>query len=220
MGKKAALILFGAALLFFSVYFIFISNNFIFGLASVVLLLLSVPLFIILISKSDSFDEVIDKSKDTFLERAILFTKGKEVRSENSLDKLAEMTENRLYMLSSVFPFDFFSNKIYIDQKQIIIIYSQFFWTYQDYHVLVEDILMPVVETGLFFATLRLELGPGGFMQNPPPITFLKKSEALKTKRIIMGLLICRKEKIDFMEMTPDQIVEKVEEIGRVRIKK
>ena len=38
-----------------------------------------------------------------------------------------------------------------------------------------------------------------------------------KIKRIIVGLLICHKEKIDFSGITPQEILEKVEEIGRVK---
>lgn len=133
------------------------------------------------------------------------------------MGQLVQMTEGRLFKASAVFPFDLFPNKIFIEQKQIIIVYSQFFFTYQDYHVLIEDILMPIVEQGLFFATLRIELGPGGFQQNPPPIHYLKKNDALRIKKIIVGLLICHKEKIDLSEMTPAQVLENVEEIGRTK---
>lgn len=133
------------------------------------------------------------------------------------LDKLADMTEGRLFAFSSVFPFDFFPNQIIIEQKQIVIIYRQFFWSSQEYHVLIEDILTPIVENGVFFSTLKLQLGPGGFQQDPPPISFLKKAEASKAKRIIVGLLICHKEKIDFSGMKPSEIVKKVEEIGRFK---
>lgn len=137
--------------------------------------------------------------------------------SENKIKQLAAMTDGRLFKASAVFPFDFFPNKIFIEQKQVIIVYSQFFFMHQDYHVLIEDILMPVVEQGVLFATLKLELGPGGFQQNPPPFHYLKKNDALRIKKIIVGLLICHKEKIDLSEMAPAQVLENVEEIGRTK---
>lgn len=137
--------------------------------------------------------------------------------SDTRIKQLAQMTEGRLFKASAVFPFDLFPNKIYIEQKQIIIVYRQFFFNSQDYHILIEDILMPVVEQGIFFATLRLEMGPGGYQQNPPQVNFLKKNDALRIKRIIVGLLICHKEKIDLSEMTPGQILKNVEEIGRTK---
>ncbi|KKQ74803.1 MAG: hypothetical protein US96_C0025G0012 [Candidatus Woesebacteria bacterium GW2011_GWB1_38_5b] len=154
---------------------------------------------------------------ETILYRKFTSTINPVPKKETRLDQLAKMTEGRLFTASAVWPFDFFPNKIFIEQKQIIIVYKQFFLTTQDYHILIEDILMPIVETGVFFATLKLELGPGGFQQNPPAIEYLRKRDALKIKRIIVGLLICHKEKIDFSGITPQEILEKVEEIGRVK---
>jgi len=140
--------------------------------------------------------------------------KDKEV---TKIQHLAQMTERRLFKASTIFPFDFFPNKIYVEEKQVIMVYSQFFFTSQDYHILIEDILMPVVEQGIFFATLRLEMGPGGYQQNPPPVNFLNKKDAQRLKQIIIGLLICHKEKIDLSKMSTEQILEHVEEIGRTK---
>ena len=137
-------------------------------------------------------------------------------KTEKRIDQLAKMTEGQLFKLSAIFPFDFFPNKIFIEQKQIIIIYNKFLSS-KNQHILIEDILSPVVESGLFFSTLRFELGAGGFMQNPPPVQFLNKKDATRAKRIIIGLLICHKEKIDLSNMTTQAIIEKVEEIGRVK---
>ncbi|EKD86870.1 MAG: hypothetical protein ACD_37C00118G0003 [uncultured bacterium] len=151
---------------------------------------------------------------------SIIFQNEESLKNEkdrNQLDDLAEMTENRLYKLTAVFPFDFFPNQIYIEEKQIIIIYKQFFFTSQDYHILIEDILMPIVETSLFFATLKIEMGPGGFQQNPPPIQFLRKKQALRAKRIIVGLLVCHKEKINLSSFNNKELLGKLEEIGRFR---
>ena|SRR3989344_2745166 len=159
----------------------------------------------------------MESLKEDISFQKLVFKRKSDPEKETRLDQLVKMTEGRLFTASAVWPFDLFPNRIFIEQKQVIIVYSQFFFTAQDYHVLIEDILMPIVETGVFFATLKLELGPGGFQQNPPPIQYLRKKDALEIKRIIVGLLICHKEKIDFSGMTSQEILEKVEEIGRVK---
>lgn len=160
----------------------------------------------------------IDGKIKSKIESVIIENKlGSQKKNTKKLDELTKMTENRIYKLSAIFPFDLFPNKILIEQKQVIIIYKQFFFTSQDYHILIEDILMPIVETTLFFATLKLELGQGGFHQNPPPVTNLNKKEALKAKRIIVGLTVCQKENIDLSHLSKKEISEKVEEIGRYR---
>ncbi len=141
----------------------------------------------------------------------------KKVLMNDKLEKLTESTDRALYELSAVFPFDFFPNKIIIGEKQVVLIFKPFFFSSQIYHYLIEDLLTPVVESSIFFASLRLELGPGGFQQNPPRISYLKKGEAIRARRIMMGLLICKKEGIEFEGMSRTQIVEKVEEIGKIR---
>jgi hypothetical protein len=131
------------------------------------------------------------------------------------LDNLVSMTENKLFKLSTVFPFKLFQDNIIIEQKQIIIERSNFFFSSQQYSFSIKDILAPEIETSFLFAKLKLELGPGGFQQNPPSVSYLKKTEAQKAMRIIMGLIICDKEKIDLTNMSQVDVLNKVEEIGR-----
>lgn len=130
---------------------------------------------------------------------------------------LMQMTQNQLYKLSSVFPFDLFPDRIYIEQKQVIIISKQFFATSQDYQILIKNILMPIVESSIFFSTLRLEV-ISGTQHDPPIVRYLKKHEALKAKRIISGLMICDKEGIDLTTLPLEELIKKVEEIGRFKI--
>lgn len=139
--------------------------------------------------------------------------KSKESKKKQ-IDKLAALTQDTLFKTSAVFPFDFFPNEVIIEKKQIILVYKQFIRTQQEYNVLIQDLLMPIVEMSPFFAKLKLELGPGAFQQNPPPISFLKRGDAEEVKKIIQGLLICHKEKIDITDMNKDDIVKKTSEIG------
>ena len=127
------------------------------------------------------------------------------------------MTENRLFSASAVWPFDLFRNKIYIEEKQIILVFKQFFYINQEYHILIQDVLVPVVENSLLFSTLKIQLGPGGFQQDPPPLRYLPKKDALTAKEIIMGLLVCHKEEINIEDFDYDVIVDKLIEIGRYK---
>ncbi len=137
--------------------------------------------------------------------------------NSNKLDNLVKMTENRLFNLKSVFPFKLFPDSIVIEQKQVILICNQFFGSAQNYPILIKDILMPNIESSVFFATLKIKVVMGGVQQNPPSIRFLKKSEALKAARIITGLIICDREHIDLSGENQVEVVGKVEEIGRIK---
>ncbi|MFZ2206003.1 MAG: hypothetical protein WA061_03465 [Microgenomates group bacterium] len=177
------------------------------------ILFISAALFYFALSDSSASQQKSDISNTN----SYLFGRYSNGNSKK-IDNLLQMTRHRLYKLSSVFPFDLFPDQIFIEQKQVIIICKQFFATSQDYQILINHILMPVVENSVFFSTFRLEVAPGGIQQNPPAIQYLKKSEALKAKRIITGLMICDKEKVDLSLLSPQEVLKKVEEIGRFRV--
>lgn len=68
----------------------------------------------------------------------------------------------------------------------------------------------------MLFATLTFEIvGPE---KNPHKIKYLKIREALKAKRIIIGLKACFDEKIDTTKLSTSELITKVEEIGKSRI--
>jgi len=161
----------------------------------------------------------IKKGKElVILEKSKLFKKkSKNTKEEKQLDRLAKMTENRLFMMSTVWPFDLFRNRVYIEEKQVILVFKQFFFITQEYNILIQDILVPVVENSLLFSTLKIQMGPGGFQQDPPPVRFLPKNDVLKAKNIIMGLLVCHKEEIKLDDLEKEELLEKLIEIGRFR---
>lgn len=138
-------------------------------------------------------------------------SKDKNVRK---LDDLSSATGNRLYKLSSVFPFDLFPDDIVIEQKQVVIVQRNFFYSSEQFQISIKDILAPVIESNFFFSKLKLELGAGGFKQNPPSISHLKKEEARKARRIIMGLVVANKENIELSGMDHNEMLRKIEKVG------
>lgn len=209
MQGSAIFVSIGAILLLLTFYVVFWTENFYLILISILTVLLYMPAGYFLFGKKR-------KTKIKIPIKLPGIFKVDKKHSEE-IDKITTMTEDRLFELSSVFPFDLFPNKIIIGQKQVMLIYRQFFFTSQVYNFLIQDILTPVVSSSVFFSTLRIELGPGGFHQNPPSIKYLKKNEALKARRMIMGLIICMKEKIDLSGLSSREIAEKTEEIGRFK---
>jgi hypothetical protein len=158
-----------------------------------------------------------DKKPTEIIEQAeVPIYNRKNSKNSEKLDNLINYTNARLYKLSSVFPFDLFPNDVIINQKQVQIVNRYFFFARRDFPILIKNILVPVVETSIFFASLSMEVV--GFEQNPDPVKFLKKDEALRAKAIIMGLIVCDKEGIDLSKYSPEDILAKVEEIGKVRI--
>jgi len=171
------------------------------------------------VTSSSSTSPIASKAKK-MLTNIPLYKKTGTMLDSNTqkINKLVSMTENKLFQLSTVFPFKLFRDDIIIEQKQIIIVKRNFFYSSQQYPIAIKDILAPVVEAGFLFAKLKLELGPGGFQQNPPSVSYLKKADARRARRIIMGLILCDKEDIDLTGMPREDILKKVDEIGRFKL--
>ena len=68
------------------------------------------------------------------------------------------------------------------------------------------------VETSPWFATLKI-VGKD-FNGKSVKISFLKRDDALKAKKIIQGLSIGVKEGVDFSQIQKDSLSEKLEDLG------
>lgn len=134
------------------------------------------------------------------------------------LDNLVKKTNRRILSIQSVFPFDFFPDTVHIDENKVDVIHRTFFWEKQMFPILIKNINGANITTNPFFATLSIEVT--GYEKNPRPIRFLKRNDAVRARRIILGLVACAKEGrkgIDLSKIPLTELREKVEEIGKSR---
>ncbi len=153
-------------------------------------------------------DETKDspQSKDNKQEKKDLAT--------TKLNNLVDKSSDVLVKVSTVFPFTLFTNDVIVDPYKVNIIFREFFYSQHIHSILVKDILDIVVETSLFFATVKIV--DQGYVENSVNITYLKKADALKLRKIIQGLVIAHRQAIDLSVLHPDNIRDKVEELGQV----
>lgn len=97
------------------------------------------------------------------------------------LQDLADKADTILLKVSTVWPFTFFKNDIIIDPYKVNIIFREFFWSEQIHSILVKDILDVVVETSVFFATIRIV--DQGYTENSVNITYIKKKTLSKSEK-------------------------------------
>jgi len=131
------------------------------------------------------------------------------------LEDLAAKSDSVLLKVSTVWPFTFFVNHIIIDPYKVNIIFREFFWSEHIHSVMVKDILDVVVDTSIFFATLTIV--DQGYIENSINITYLKRDDALKARKIIQGLVIAHRQSIDLSALKPSHIKEQAEELGKVK---
>jgi len=138
---------------------------------------------------------------------------------KTEVDKLEEALEgshNILFRCKSVFPFDLFPDELIIDENKIDVRHGLFFASTLSTSIPYTKIVKASSTTGLFFATLQIEMEV--FIQQPEPINFLWREDAIKARRIINGLVAANKQGIDFRELDMKKATDEFEEIGRASI--
>lgn len=134
--------------------------------------------------------------------------------NEKELRDLAKNTAEALFSCQTVFPFTFFPDRITVDQNKVDIIYSYFLFTKTIVTLMIEDIRTVEVNTGPLFAEMRFEIN--GYGKNPPPIRYLAKEDAIKMRRMIMGLAVVKRKEVETEGVANSQIKKNVEKIGLV----
>ncbi len=136
----------------------------------------------------------------------------KRVQDTAKLETLVQKSGRTLLRASTVFPFHLFPKTIVIEEHKVDVILPIFFFSRQIESILLEYITSVQVTTSIFFASLRFEVW--GMDTNPPVIDFLRKKDALAARRIIQGLLACKKEGITIDTLDTALLRKKLEEIG------
>ena len=117
-----------------------------------------------------------------------------------------------LFRARNIFPFDFFPDEIVIDENKIDVIHRIFFETQRVFTIPYSNINGATSTVGIFFGSLSIELT--GFEENPPVLTYLKKSDAIKARRIINGLVTAHKQGVQLQKVDLLKYRDELESIG------
>lgn len=137
--------------------------------------------------------------------------------TKKDLDIIASRADKILFKARALFPFDFFPNTITIDANKVNIIISTFFFTETVTSVLLKEIMDVRVETTLFLGKLIIDYGPHPLKISTVYVPSLWKSDALRAKEIIEGVLVLyRSENIDTTRLKPEETLDEIKEVGKV----
>lgn len=137
----------------------------------------------------------------------------KKETQKNDLDILVEKSGKVIFRTSSVFPFDIFPNVITICPDKITVTHRELAMR-SEYPLLLESVTGARIGQGLYFATLYIDTF--GVKDPPPPINYMRKSQARLARRYILGLIECKKSNLDLNKYPVDELKEKLLKIGRV----
>lgn len=137
-------------------------------------------------------------------------------QSKQKINELIQNSQKPLYKLSTIFPLDLFPDELIIELDHVNIYFHEFFSTGQMRSIPIQNIGEVIIETSPLFTTLKIIEGMigTGVELNLKPV---RRSEATKAKRIIMGLMIADKEEVDLSGLDPADVARKVEELGKAQ---
>jgi hypothetical protein len=131
------------------------------------------------------------------------------------LPELLRESHEPLLIIQSVFPFTLFPDKIVVRVNHIDVVEGMFFGSATNTRLLLPDIRQVEVQFNPFFGTL--EIFPLGPMEQLITIRYLKRSDAMLARRIIAGLMIAHKKRVDFSRYNHATLLHTMEELGTVR---
>lgn len=131
------------------------------------------------------------------------------------LNVLASRSTRLLMRIHAVFPFNFFPDELILDENSITHRENRFFYTTQIRSISYEDIFNVTVEYGIVFG--QLAVADKFFIQQPIVIHHLRQQDARRARRIINGMIIVKKEKVDATAIPLNLLIAKAEELGRAK---
>lgn len=132
--------------------------------------------------------------------------------NENTLESITRASEVILLKTKTVFPFTLFPDTIIIDLDKLNIIRKDFFLTRRVSSINHEDVFNIATESGPLFATLKITTR--FFSGKPIVISYLKKSDAILTRRLVHGLIIARKKNIHLKDIEIGLLLKQLEQLG------
>lgn len=104
------------------------------------------------------------------------------------IDIVQQKSNTVLFTAKTLFPFTLFPDTVIITEAAVEIIYGLFFFSSQRFPIPITSLKTVSLSTNLLFGTLSFEIT--GYEQNPPQVSFIPKSQAIKAKNILNGLIM------------------------------
>jgi hypothetical protein len=135
--------------------------------------------------------------------------------NKDRFHNLVKASNHTLFKISSVFPFDLFTDEISIEITQINVIKRFFFATAHLQTIPIKNVADIFVQTSLIFASLRII--DSSYIENSIQVDNLKKDDACMARIIIQGLVVANKEGIDLAKIPRSTLMEDIESLGKTQ---
>ncbi len=157
----------------------------------------------------------VQKNKQDGLKDAAKESVKIEQINNDRFKNLVRASNQTLYKVKTVFPFDFFPDEMSIEITQINVIKRYFFATAHLQTIPIKNVADVFLETSLFFASIKII--DSSYIENSIQVEYLKKADACRARKVIQGLVIANKEGIDLAKVPPKSLLDNIESLGKAQ---
>lgn len=136
-----------------------------------------------------------------------------DAQERDKLERIVDKSNRVLLRVYSVFPFDLFPDELTIDENSVDVVHKDFIGIQRARSIAIFDIADVTVETGPLLANLKIVGGP--HLRDPMIIEHLRKSDAIRARETIQGLVLTIKQGVDLSRLALEEVIQKVEEMAR-----
>jgi hypothetical protein len=139
------------------------------------------------------------------------------VDEQGSVQDFATKSQAILFEATCVFPFNFFPDKIIIDRVKVSVVERHFWGEKETVSILHGDVLSANAHSYLFLASLTI-MTRTFTARGPIEIHALKVADAFRARRILQGMAIARNQEMSLDELTDEELLKTVEQIGESHV--
>lgn len=136
--------------------------------------------------------------------------------SPESLQSLSGKSKIPLLTVKSIFWFDFFPDKVIIDQHKVSFIYKDAFGIRSIHSVLIENITYVEASTGLLTGKLMVTDSTNYRVPIDLVLTNLRRLDAIRARKLIQGLMQAKRGGIDLSKFELFELELELENLGQV----
>ncbi len=135
------------------------------------------------------------------------------LRKIDKLRNIARKSHEVLVSVNTVFPLTFFIDTVIVDRTKVTIIYRTFFFTARTISIRIEDILNVTCSVGPFFGSVMIS---SRVMNSTDhfEVNRMWRHDATVLKHIIQGYMIALHNKVDTDQLSRDELIEHLTELG------
>lgn len=134
-------------------------------------------------------------------------------RRARKLSEAIGHSKDTIFKATTVFPFNLFPDTVVVDREKVTIVNRSFFRVAEVVSLRINDVLNVMADVGPFFGAVKIQtrfFGTDGYS-----ITFLRRRDALKLKRILQGYVIANQKGLDCDGFTAEELAMLLDEIGQ-----